>query len=219
MFHEGKFSTLPSRFAWILQGASRGADSLFDDDLADFAEAAIIPTRGALVAEWLLVVPRKPVLSIAELGQSDRARLLAIASNVAAQVSVQAGAFVMFEHGPGQRGSAMGCGVDQAHLHIVGGAPDLLDRLVKAAVGAAWSDTDHDDPWQAMPSDSDYLMIRDRDRAVRANVTSPTSQYLRRALAVVLGREQEWDYRSYPHERNAHRTKEMFRGAFTDAPA
>lgn len=208
---------LQTRFDWILRGASHGPDGAFDEDLARYADAAVIPTRGALVAGWLLVVPRTPCLSVAELGQLNRVRLLAIADEASARMSAQVGASVMFEHGPGRVGTAAGCGVDQAHLHVVGGAPYLLEKLMEQVGEVEWSEADHADPWATVPSGSDYLMIRNRDRAVRAVVEDPKSQRLRRALAETLGREHEWDYRSHPNALNAQRTKEMFSGAFADA--
>ena len=211
-----KLPVLPSRFSWILHGASKGPDDVFDEDLATYPEAAVIPTRGALIAEWLLVVPRTPCLSLAELDGPERARLLAIADDVSSRVSALTGAFVTFEHGPGRRGTAAACGVDQAHLHVVGGAPDLLDRLVERVDDVAWSAVKHADPWSAILRGSDYLMVRDRGRAVRALVNRSTSQRMRQAMADVLGRASEWDYRSHPNVLNGHRTKEMFRGAFAN---
>lgn len=208
---------LQTRFDWILQGAPHGPDDAFDEDLASYAEAAVIPTRGALVAGWLLVVPRTPSLSVAELKQPDRVRLLAIADEASARMSAQVGTSVMFEHGPRRAGTAAGCGVDQAHLHVVGGAPHLLDNLVEQVGEVEWSGVDRADPWATVPPGSDYLMIRSRDRAVRAIVDDPTPQRLRRALAEVLGRGHEWDYRSHPNVSNARRTKEIFSGAFADA--
>ena len=209
--------TPPTRFDWILRGASRGPHDAFDEDLAHYPEAAVIPTRGALVAEWLLVVPRAPCLSLAELDRPDRVRLLSIVDSASARVSATAGASVTFEHGPGRRGTAAGCGVDQAHMHVVGGSLDLLDRLIDRVGEAEWLTVDHADPWADVPPGSDYLMVRDDRRAVRATVDVPTPQRLRRALADALGRGHEWDYRSYPNEPNARRTKEMFSGAFADA--
>ena len=219
MLNQGNPSTLLSRFDWVVQGASRGPDNVFDEDLAEFPPAAVIPTRGAFVAEWLLVVPRVRCLSVAELSHTERARVLAVAETVSARVSARVGASVLFEHGPRRRGSATGCGVEQAHLHVVGGAPDLLDRLIEQVAEAKWSTADHSDPWQGIPPDEEYLMVRDYGRAARAVVSSATSQRLRRALADVLGCGEEWDYRSHPHEWNARRTKEMFHGAFANAPA
>ena len=206
-----------ARFAWVLHGATRGMDDAFDEDLGRYADAAITPTRGAIVAEWLLIVPRTPCLSIAELDGLRRARVLAIADDVSAKVSARVGAAVTFEHGPGRRGTAAGCGVDQGHLHVVGGAPDLLDRLVERVNEAKWSMTSHADPWSALPPGSDYLMVRDSRRTILTIVEHPTSQRLRRALADVLGRGNEWDYRSHPNAQNARRTKEIFSGAFAEA--
>jgi ATP adenylyltransferase len=219
MLDQGNPSTSQSRFDWVVQGAARGPDDVFDEDLAEFPQAAVIPTRGAFVAEWLLIVPRIRSLSVAGLDQTQRTRVLAVAEAVSARMSARTGASVIFEHGPRQRGSATGCGVDQAHLHVVGGAADLLDRLIEQVDDANWSTADYADPWQGTPPLCEYLMVRDRDRAVTALVNSSTSQRLRRALADVLGCSHEWDYRLYPHEWNARRTKEMFHGAFADAPA
>ena len=210
-------SVPPARFAWVLDGACRGMDHTFDEDLGRYADAAITPTRGALVAEYLLVVPRTPCLSVSELDALGRARVLAVADDVSARVSARVGAAVIFEHGPGRRGTAVGCGVDQGHLHVVGGAPDLLDRLVDQVDEASWSMTSHAAPWSALPPGSDYLMVRDSRRTVVTLVTHPTSQRLRRALAESLGRGNEWDYRSHPNAENARRTKEIFSGAFADA--
>jgi len=216
MFFDAELLAPAARFAWILQGDSRGPDDTFDEDLADFADAAVIPTRGALVSEWLLIVPRKPCLSIAELSAPDRARLIAISDTLSARVSTLVGSSVTFEHGPGRRGSVVGCGVDQAHLHVVGGRAEMFDRLIEAVDDEAWSVADHADPWRSIAVGADYLMVRDHERAVRALTDGTTSQRLRRAIALMLGREKEWDYRSHPHEANARRTKEIFRGAFAD---
>jgi ATP adenylyltransferase len=209
---------LRQRFAWIAHGLSLGPDEVFDVDLAHYEAAAIIPTRGAFVPEWLLVVPRVACISIAELDAAQRVSLLAIVDKISELISARAEASVMFEHGPGRQLSAAGCGVDQAHLHVVGGKYNLLESLVEQVGEVYWSAVDHADPWAGVPLDSDYLIIRNRDRAVRAFTSNPTSQRLRRALADTLGLGNEWDYRSHPNEENACRTKEMFRGAFAAAP-
>jgi hypothetical protein len=67
MLYDAELPTPPSRFAWILRGATSGPDEAFDEDLACYPEAAVIPTRGAFVPTWLLVVPRTPCLSLARI--------------------------------------------------------------------------------------------------------------------------------------------------------
>ena len=204
--------TTPTRFSWVVQGAPSGPDPLFDEDLASYADAVVLPTRGALVAEWLLIVPRSQCLSAAELDALGRQRLLLIAEEAAARVRTQVGSCVTFEHGAGRLGSLSGCGVDQAHLHIVGGPSISLETLASLVANVDWQAADHRDPWATIPAGSDYLVIRDKSQTLSAIVSRPVSQRLRRAVATALGRPDEWDYRSHPHAENALLTKQIFRG-------
>jgi ATP adenylyltransferase len=204
---------VPTRFGWILKGESHGPDKAFDEDLAGYTDAAVIPTRGAIVPDWLLIVPRVPCSSFADLDAGSRRRILTIANRVSGQISPTDTA-VMFEHGARQAGSASGCGVDQAHLHVVGGEANLLSRIIAHVKELEWSVIDSADPWSDLPYNIDYLVVRSRERAMRALVHHPTSQRLRRALASALNRGDEWDYRAHPNALNANRTIEMFRGVF-----
>lgn len=52
-----------ARFAWVADGHRTGPDPVFDQDLANSDYAAVIPTKGALIPEWLLVVPRIKAVS------------------------------------------------------------------------------------------------------------------------------------------------------------
>lgn len=201
---------MPTRFSWILQGAACGPDAVFDEDLASYSDAAIIPTRGAMVAEWMLIVPRSPSLSIAALQAAARRSILHIADDASARISAQTGSSILFEHGPSRRGSAASCGVDQAHIHVVGGASLSLDALMQQVGEVRWEPVDRDDPWASVTVGSEYLLLRDKWRAVLALVDNPVSQRLRRAVAALLDRPDEWDYRLFPHTDNARRTKLIF---------
>ena len=53
-------SMLGRRFDWVVDGQTKGADRQIDVDLGGFADAAIVPSLGALIPEWLLIVPRQP---------------------------------------------------------------------------------------------------------------------------------------------------------------
>lgn len=200
----------PTRFSWILQGAERGPDPIFDEDLASYPDVAVIPTRGAMVAEWMLVVPRFPALSIAALEAPTRRRILRIADDASAHLSAQTGSSVLFEHGPSSWGNPASCGVDQAHIHVIGAAAVCLDALMQQVGEVRWEPVDHDDPWASITEGSDYLLLRDHLRAVVALVDRPVSQRLRKAVAALLDRPDEWDYRLHPHTDNARRTKLFF---------
>lgn len=211
MLHYPQEIASSPRFGWVMQGQSHGTNAAFDQDLARYEEAAIIPTQGAFLAEWLLVVPRTPCLSVSELDISARARLLSIADEVATHVARKAGNAVIFEHGPRRAKTLTGCGVDQAHLHVVGWQSDLFDQLTEEVGEVKWKPANYLDPWGEIQPDSDYLMIRDSRRSAVAVVESPSSQRLRRALASVTGHKDEWDYRTHPNPKNALCTQALFR--------
>lgn len=200
------------RFGWVAAGHRLGPDRVFDQDLAEMDAVAVLPTKGAIVPEWLLVVPKIEALSLAEVGSLARRAVLDCVKEVEEHVSQAAGDAVIFEHGAGRRGSASGCGVDQAHLHVVG-----LDRhfvesvLVMPSAELRWRSVDTTDPWEGLPPGSDYLMMMHGETAWRALTSTPTSQFMRRRIAHFVGTPGEWDYRRYPHADNAERTKALFR--------
>ena len=204
------------RFGWVLAGERSGPDSVFDHDLLGAACAALTPTKGAIVPEWLLVVPRLPALSVAQLPASFRKDVFEIATAASDRIKGVAGGSVIFEHGAGHLGSASGCGVDQAHLHVVGLGRSFVDSVLRDhSAGLEWMQANVSDPWAGLPYDADYLLIVDEDRAWVALPPSPVSQFMRRRIANFVGSPGEWDYRRYPHAENARRTKSAF-GAIQD---
>ena len=199
------------RFAWVTAGHRAGPDRIFDCDLGNAEHAAVVPTVGAIIPEWLLVVPRVEALSAAELPVRSRHDVLRVAHQVAGRVREVAGASVVFEHGAGRAGSLGGCGVDQAHLHVVGLGGDFVQSVLGGgSASLTWTPADPQDPWSAIPKGADYLLIMQDGRAWTALTQDPVSQFMRRRIASFVGFPGEWDYRRYPHADNAERTKSIF---------
>jgi len=206
-------SVTPSanRFAWVVAGERSGPDPVFDIDIGSYDFAAVIPTRGALLPEWLMLVPRIPCLAIRELDAPARRLLIEYAHEVSEWVAAAANHAVIFEHGAERVGSAVGCGVDQAHLHVVGIDGGFADWVVRNSEGVIWDEANARDPWGGIGSASDYMVLIDGLRAWKALIHIPTSQFLRRKVATFLGRPEEWDYRRHPNVENAKRTTAIFR--------
>jgi len=198
-----------SRFEWVVGGAPRGPDNVFDVDLGNHELAAIVPTRGAIIPEWLLVIPRSRCLSVAELSSSARRGLLSLASTVADEISSVGKKAIIFEHGPAQTHSLTGCGVDQAHLHAVGTGHEFIDWVLEGS-DLRWTEVSPSDPWNARSTGLDYLLMMAGSRAWLAQPELPLSQFFRRKVAAYVGRTDEWDYRLNPHVANAARTTELF---------
>lgn len=157
----------------------------------------VVPSKGALVPGWVLVVPIDHVLTLAELPQPSRSPFAALVARVEARLLATVGPSVLFEHGPAAVGRSAGCGVDHAHLHVVPVPVDLRKAAVQAEVldaalpwtPAAW-------PWEARTEpDKDYLFVRDADGAGwMAEATSLPSQAFRQTLCRHL-RQEHWNWR------------------------
>jgi diadenosine tetraphosphate (Ap4A) HIT family hydrolase len=106
---------------------------------------------------------------------------------------------VVFEHGPGVLECHFGCGVSHAHLHVVPGQVDLMPWLRRH--GMVWRHcASVVDAVTTSAAKDGYLLYSDERGTWLHEVNSALpSQYLRRALAAVLGLGEEWDWRRSPH--------------------
>jgi ATP adenylyltransferase len=202
-----------TRFAWVMdEGVPRSAD-LWDREILRTDRFVALPSAGSLVAGWTLIVPRSPMINLAGLDHAGRAELESIIEIVAGSLAATGQRIYCFEHGAGWLGSATGCGVDQAHLHIVPLPFDLLAAARARNDGAIhWRSSTSEGPTLAqLPSEGEYVVLWSVDEggpmigAVRHRV----SQWIRRVVADELGMADEWDYRNHPQTRNVCRTLEM----------
>src|ERR1700722_18254647 len=108
-----------TRFSWLFSGLTSGPDPSFDRDLSSHAQYAVVPSKGSLVPGWLLVIPRKEILSLSNLSQSERRELVETVQKYDERIKDFARSTFFFEHGPSKQRLPVGCGVDQAHLHAV----------------------------------------------------------------------------------------------------
>ena len=207
-----------SRFGWVVSGKQRGPSDLFDVPVYRDEDAIAVPSIGSLVPGWTLVVPTKAAPSIAHLGSGcrqplERARR-AVTSTLTARFK---GDVYEFEHGSAGYGEAMGCGVDQAHLHFVPLSFDLVAAAAKlnGDVHASFSGTDSD-PWAAVPDSSSYWLIRNTVTGAGVIVIPRVaeSQALRRLVAEQIG-SSRWDYRNAPAPLNAELTRNAFASCLT----
>ena len=195
-----------SRFDWVTLGYRRGPHQPFDADLYDFEAAAVIPTIGALVPGWVLLVPRIPLSALAAASTSERAQVLAASNEVAQDLSSFGGQNFFFEHGAAKPGSVLGCGVEQAHLHLVNLDFDLVQAALALGDCQEWTQVDTRDPWASIPANMEYYLVSNFHQAYVTYPTKKESQYFRKVMACRLGLADQWDYRMYPHERHARQT-------------
>jgi ATP adenylyltransferase len=143
----------------------------------------------------------------------ERGELARIIDAVGRELASPGRQIYCFEHGARFAGSLTGCGVDQAHLHIVPLPFDLIGAVIRRMDSSIdWSPPRREtSPVDRMPRDRDYVALwRLADRTTMiGTVVTPISQWVRRVIAAELGLEAEWDYRIHPHVDNVVQTLEM----------
>ncbi|MGP8121150.1 MAG: hypothetical protein ACLP8B_11605 [Xanthobacteraceae bacterium] len=199
----------PNRFEWIVEGNKTGPSPSCDVELAGNDKLAIVPTLGSIIPGWLLAIPRVRALSLRELDAAERRHLFRYSATVGRNLASLAPNVFYFEHGPSRRNSIVGCGVDQAHLHIVPMQWDLV-RYVLEAPEVEWTAVDSSDPWAGLPRGTEYYVISDLVRSYVGQPCCPQSQFFRKKIAELSGASDEWDYRTWPHYDRIKRTIEHF---------
>lgn len=163
-----------------------------------------VPSIGAFVEGWLLVIPRRHVVALSDLTERERGEFHALMDEAHKLISRKYGRTVMFEHGPAGPARNAGCGVDHAHLHTVP-LPLVLHETVKTdGDGRELQWRPADLPWDADAEHSarlDYFFVREADgTAWIASTPAAPSQLLRRAIAEYV-RTPTWDWKAdFRHE-------------------
>ena len=195
------------RFDWIVRGDAVGPDPVCDMPVRLTTDAIAIPTIGAIVPNWLLVVPRVCTLSLADLPPDSRWNILNFGRNLASDM-IDTGKPVFFEHGARTAKDIVGCGVDQAHLHVLVTEIDLLGAALSDQT-VRWTETDPIDPWDHLDN-AEYYLIQNSSRAFVGHPRAPQSQYFRKLIARAAGVPCQWDYKVWPNYENVRRTYDRF---------
>ena len=200
-----------SRFGWVVEGADHGPDPVFDRVLWRSRSFVVVPTKGSLVPGWCLIVPRRPMLSLVALTTEERAEIAEVRAKLAGRLRGASTEVFEFEHGANHAGSPTGCGVDQAHMHVVPLGFDLC-IAIQAVERLHTISEDPIDLWGNVGTREYVLVRRDRDMMTRGFFPrSPTSQFVRKVIASQLGQDARWDYRVHTGRESALRTIELLR--------
>jgi ATP adenylyltransferase len=198
---------LPHRFSasdgcrfceMLIEGA---ADSATWTVVAETERFVAVPSIGALVPGWLLVIPKRHVLNLGALAPVDIEILESDLTAIGAWWSETFGPLTMFEHGPKEPSSNVGCGVDHAHMHLVPlDAFDLLAAAKQHLPALRWREINS---LQAVnhgkDADEPYLYLRTPDgRSFLSHAPHIPSQALRRVLAIEQNRAEQYDWKAFP---------------------
>jgi diadenosine tetraphosphate (Ap4A) HIT family hydrolase len=199
-----------NRFSWITDASDARPSKIEDTVLAESKNFVAVPSLGSLVPGWTLVIPRRRASSLAEIPADELAEMCSFTRAIRLRLGSIGLPVFEFEHGAGLFGSLAGCGVDQAHLHLVPLEFDLVDRFEShrdvrdvQRIGASAP--------QPVPIGMEYLWCSDGAlRSLMGRPARPTSQWFRRLIAHELSMEASWNYAEHPFENNIRKTIEFF---------
>lgn len=153
----------------------------------------VLPSLGAMVPGWMLVVPRAHELNWQDC-VTERQSLESSLVAASDRVEQLWGQPTWFEHGPAAAGSGTGCGVDHVHMHMV-----PLSWSLRLATEAMFSDLRFREVaspwWRARGEEAvDYLYLKEGHKHFVATGHAPRSQVFRRVIAHKAG-FSKWNWR------------------------
>lgn len=169
----------------------------WDVPLLATEQFVVVPTKGALVPGWALVIPRVHALCFAELRPTVHAELDDVLATTEHTITAEYGPCTIFEHGARAPGTAFGCGIDHAHLHVTPLAFSLLEATAALDRRIRWSTSDA--PWFGNSLATSYLSVREPDAGwMVSHPQHIPSQFFRRAIAAALGTPHTFGYDEHP---------------------
>ena len=192
-----------------LSGSTPNASQPWDEILFCSANFVALPTLGALVEGWLLIVPRRHYLSIGAFSPALLDELRDFRAHVRAAIEIAYGPVIVFEHGPAKAGNPAGCGVDHAHLHLIPWTErwrNTVDRF--APVAMKWRRTLGMDELSFLHGlGQDYLYFEEADG--EAWITSSAeipSQFFRQVVAAATDQVDRYDWKGFSGDENVRAT-------------
>jgi diadenosine tetraphosphate (Ap4A) HIT family hydrolase len=176
----------------------------FDAPLRESKHFLCVASLGSIVPGWVLITPKRPLINFSLLEPDERSDLRELLPQVRREVRDHFGTECAFEHGAVGLNSLTGCGVDQAHLHVVAVEPSLLEA---AATDGSWRRGGKRLPFEICAGDREYLWLSSASEIFFTHPSRSVSQYFRRAIAAVVGVPEFWDYKAHPFHENIRETQ------------
>ena len=168
----------------------------------------IVPSKGALLSGWLLVVGTKHHLSRASMTLHEFAAFEVGIQQACAIVQAKFGPATLFESGPSYKGTSIGCGIDHVHVHVLPLQFSLGEATRRIFTDINWVSCKGFRQLQDLHTlGKPYYYIKEPDRDPLYTIpTVRTSQLLRKVIAAETGQTDLWDYSRYCGKSNARQT-------------
>ena len=157
----------------------------------------VLPSLGALVEGWLLLVPKKHYICFGAMPSSLDFEMSKLKDFVRSVLEQHYGQIWAFEHGPHKPNCDVGCSVDHAHLHLVPLKFDLVSAMDSFLPQAAsWIEANPNECRASYGRGEDYLYLEHpTGKTQMISHSGIGSQLFRRAIAAQIGIPQQFNWR------------------------
>lgn len=186
----------------------KGHSAVWDKNLICDGHVQVIPSKGAIVAPWLLIVPNSHVPSAALLSYEEKFSVGRLIKSIRHMADSAGQKLVVFENGSPYFGADISCGIEHVHIHMVALNFDLIgelqNHLPKRTGGL--------EPWSSVASipNTPYVYVDDGNDQAYFDASSAPSQFVRQLIATALGCADKFHYDLFPHTENTILSAEWF---------
>jgi len=158
-----------------------------------------LPSLGALVEGWLLLIPKRHFISFGAIPSSMHPEINEFKRYLCTMLRQHYGTVAVFEHGPSMVNRTVGCGVDHAHLHLVPLQFDLATEVFPFLPDSiTWSGAGIEGCQDAYIRSEDYLYLEQPIGSGRlATHDEFGSQLFRKAIATRLGVHDQYNWHEH----------------------
>jgi|GEM_PF-519882 len=178
-------------------------DAFWDRPLVETENFFVVPSLGALVEGWLLIVTKEHHICMGSLEQERMNELKILLDIIKNWIRSIYGSAAAFEHGPVSFKQPVGCGVDHAHIHVVPTSVPLIQNARKWVESEfVWSRVSGIEAVSAANDrGNSYLYVDQDDYApMLYDGGGIPSQLFRKTIADSIGIAEQYNWREHAHE-------------------
>ncbi len=192
------------------------AKNLYDTILYESKHFVSVPTKSPIIEGWLLIIPKKHYLSLADLPLTLLKDLEDFTAFVRSQVEKHYGSCIIVEQGPLKSGESTGCGVDHAHLHLIPLENNDIRCKINQSLGTCEENWLEDISLTSLhhirteQNQSYFYLVDKKRKSILFRKTFPR-QLLRKVITLNSPHENRYDWREFDFDENLQNTILTFR--------
>ena len=186
----------------------------YDRPLLETEHWLLVPTLGPIIPNWFLILPRRYFINLRSFRDFHGIEPLTLLTSFCDHLNLTNSDVLWFEHGPTASNTALACGTDHAHLHLLVRPPfsfAAFSRCIVEHSPFSWTRRPARVAYNGLHTGNSYLVAgKGNDAIIAENISSHHSQFFRRQIASLVGCPHAWNYRDHAYRANIRETIHTF---------